>query len=163
MYWQKMPPPHRVRARLLHQRRHRLQLQLHRHLRQHKHLNQSIKGINIHTTTLITINHTVNVKAAASASAAMTVQTGIQAQDGAETADIMTVDEAIVAHGTGVEAAAPALASAAMTARIGIQRQDTVQLQARDLVMTRGMTGVEDIMIADEASAGRGTMTTAVE
>jgi hypothetical protein len=93
----------------------------------------------------------------------MMAQTGIQAPDGAETADIMIVDEAIAAHGTGVEAAAPALASAAMMARIGIQRQDTVQLQARDLVMTRGMTGAEDIMIADEASAGHGTMTTVVE
>ena len=159
MYWQKMPPPHKVQARLLHQRRHRLQLQPHRHLRQHKHLNQSIEGINIHTTTLITINHTVSVEAAASASAAMTVQTGIQAQDGAETADIMIVDEAIVAHGTGVEAAAPALASAAMTARIGIQRQDT----APDLVTIQGMIEVEDIMIADEAFAGRGMMTTAAE
>ena len=155
MYWQKMPP-HKVQARLLHQQRHRLQLQLHRHLLQHKHLNQSIEGINIHTTTLITINHTVSVEAAASASAAMTVQTGIQAQDGVETADIMIVDEAMGVHGTGVEAAAAALASAAMTARIGIQRQDT----ARDLVTTQGMTEVADIMIVDEASAGRGTMTT---
>jgi hypothetical protein len=89
----------------------------------------------------------------------MTVQTGIQAQDGAETADIMIVDEAIVVHGTGVEAAAPALASVAMTARIGIQRQDTAQAQ----VTIQGMTEVEDITIADEASVGRGTMTTAAE
>ena len=89
----------------------------------------------------------------------MTARTGIQAQDGAEidgtTADIMIVDEAIVAHGTGVEAVA--LASAAMTARIGIQRQDTVQA----LVTIQGMIEVEDIMIADAASADRGTMTTA--
>jgi hypothetical protein len=159
MYWQKMLPPHRVQARLLHQQRHRLQLQLHRHLLQHKHLNQSIEGINIHTTTLITINHTVSVEAVASASAAMTVQTGIQAQDGVETADIMIVDEAIVVHGTGVEAVVPALASAAMTARIGIQRQDT----ARGQVTIQGMIEVEDIMIAGHASVGHGTMTTAAE
>jgi len=87
----------------------------------------------------------------------MTVQTGIQAQDGVETVDIMIADEASVDHGTGAEAEAPALDSAAMTARIGIQRQDTAQAQ----VTIQGMIEAEDIMIADAVSADHGTMTTA--
>jgi hypothetical protein len=86
----------------------------------------------------------------------MTVQTGIQAQAGVAIvgtiADIMIVDEATMAHITGIEVAAVALASAVTTARIGA---------LTDAVMVQGMT--EATMIADEASADHGMMITAAE
>ena len=175
MYWQKIIPV-RAQARLHLLRRRRLQ---HKHKQtRHRLHNQPTRVIHIHATTAATIAVTTAVtldlsaiaaqasaahgtREADGASAAMMAQAGVRVQvsdhgvTGIE--DIMIVDRATVDHGTAVEAAASV--SAAVTVRIGIHdpATDLTTALAVGLLTDHGMTGTEDIMIADQASVDPGT------
>lgn len=169
-------PPVRALSRLHLLRRHRLR-------RKHKqtllkHHDQPIKAINIHATTAATIAVTIALSAVAvqafaahgtreadSASATMMVRAGVRGQDldhgMTGTEDIMTVDPAYVAHGTGAEAAAADSVLAAVTVLIGIQVQATALAVGR--VTDAGMTGAEDFMTGAPASVDLGMTTAEVE